>query len=308
MLLPCWWRNNKTRPSLVAKGKLFCMLQDVPALSPVPSIPTGAEEALGGWHCPDWAERTLQHLMFHLPLFRAWQDVLWIYQLVLREFIEGSSWQQEFEVPPYPGSALSSPAGSGCRQWKRLGEEERAAGSLGGKTCLNLSVQEESSAVRDPSWSGCSLSGPPDSHLPEKTSDSCINQISVASYLLVLGVVYIESLIHTCGLIFARRFIITMVGSPNVTSCILNMLGMHIFICFNRNFALVFNSSNVHGQHREYLHVIIGCWCYCSAQEFWGMWSLCLALASHKVSVLWISISESVRSLRLWVGFFFFLL
>lgn len=234
-----------------------------------------------------------------------------LHQLVLKEIIEGSSWQQEFELPSHPGSVLSSPAGIGCHQWKCLGEENRAAGPLGGRLCLNPSEEEGSSAFRDlgvPSWSVCQDVVSLALHTPislRKLPDSCINQISVASCLLVLGMVYIETLIYTCGLIFACGFIIAMVGSPNVSSYILNMLGIHIFLCFNRNFALAFNSSNVHGQHNEYLHVIIGCWCYCSAQEFWGMWSLCLALAIHKVSVFWISISESVHSLRLWFGFFF---
>lgn len=38
--------NGKNMPSLLAKGRFFHVLQEVPALSPVPSALTKAEETL----------------------------------------------------------------------------------------------------------------------------------------------------------------------------------------------------------------------------------------------------------------------
>lgn len=180
----CWWGNDKNTPPLLAKGKLFHVLQDVTALSPVPSALTGAEETLHEWHCPDWAERTLQHLAFHLPLFRAWQDVHWISpsagsQRGYRGQLLAAGAQGPLLPRQGPFQHSSWAVGGGCRQCKCLGEEERAAGSLRGRACWSPSVQEGSSASTDlrvPSRSAHQIvvllppSGPPDSHLHEKTS------------------------------------------------------------------------------------------------------------------------------------------
>lgn len=55
----------------------------------------------------------------------------------------------------------------------------------------------------------------------------------------------VQRLIYLYGLIVVLRIVVTMVGSPNVTSCILDMLGMHTFICLDTNFALFLNKARM---------------------------------------------------------------
>lgn len=78
--------------------------------------------------------------------------------------------------------------GSGCCQWKCLGEGERAAVSLWGRRCWSPSVQEVSSASIDlgrPSWSVCQtevllpLSVPPDPISMRKLPNSYINNFKL---------------------------------------------------------------------------------------------------------------------------------
>lgn len=176
----CWWGNGKNMPSSLAKGKLFCVLQDVTALSPVPSALTGAEETLCERHCLDWAEGTLQHLVFHLPLFRAWQDVHWAsWSAGSQRGYRGQLLAAEFEVPSYLGRVLSSaPAGrlevdvANGSVW--VNRREQAKDVLKSFCARGVFCLCRPGSPFPVSLSGCSpsssFSGPPDSHLHEKTS------------------------------------------------------------------------------------------------------------------------------------------
>lgn len=55
----------------------------------------------------------------------------------------------------------------------------------------------------------------------------------------------VQRLIYMYGLIVVPRIVITMVGSPNVSSYTLNILGVHTFICLDTNFALFLNKARM---------------------------------------------------------------
>lgn len=84
----CWWGNDTNMPSLLPKGKLFHMLQDVTALCTVPSVCE--------WHHPKVG---LYSITCFICLYLG---LVCLHHLVLREVIEVSSWHLESEVPSHP--------------------------------------------------------------------------------------------------------------------------------------------------------------------------------------------------------------
>lgn len=225
-------------PALLAN--LSQVLQDVTALNWVPSALAAAEETLCKPHCPDWAERTMQHLVFHLlylGLNRTSTESL--HQLVLRgyrgQLLAAGVWGP---LLPWQGPFQHSiqGVGPGYHQWKYLDKKEGVADSLQEEHAEVLLCRRGLLPLQTwaclPSqmvglYSSLALQTPISMG---KLPNSWINQFSVAFWLPVLGTVYIWTLICTYSLVFVPRFIITIVGAPSVTSCIPNMLGMCLFV------------------------------------------------------------------------------